>query len=459
MPSELDSATRHYLNLATDSRTLPELPNKKNKTNWVEKAGGLPSYIKRIAKHLHSEKGMDVSRAIAVAVNTVKRWCSSGEITDKGGGGVTAKTKALACKAVASWEAKKASSGINASVNENGKERLVNLEGVMVTESDRDLILSIATEMDAMGDDEFDPDAFYLALDQEREERGLNDDGYALDDEDFDVDEPLHGESLVDERPLSETLSMELDQEIDEDAFDEAIGQARLDLNIGFDEKLHPRLHGKFAKKIGGLSEGTHQLGDSIQIHHDPKHGHFVSSGVHSKEDVHYGGWHKNADAAAKDAASLAVIAQNKRAASASDPVHKQLLDAATQHGFSHHGALTESKRGGYKNHDIAVGTGSEVSGALDVHHKKYSDIHYNVGEGEHYGGAHVHHNKKSGITTVSLVRQDGSTIANIAHADPQEALKLAAARRDKFIANADKRLKKQGKIVHAFKPQPGQHN
>lgn len=227
--NELDRQTRHYLHLATgtDSRTLPDLPNKKDKTNWVEKAGGLPSYIKRIAKHLHSEKGMDVSRAIATAVNTVKRWCSSGEITDKGGGGVSSKTKALACKAVASWEAKKASSGIKASVRKDGKERLVNLEGVMVTESDRDLILSIATEMDAMGDDEFDPDAFYLALDQEREERGLNDDGYTLDDEDFDVDEPLHGETLVDERPLRETLAVDLSQEIDEAAFDSALEHER----------------------------------------------------------------------------------------------------------------------------------------------------------------------------------------------------------------------------------------
>lgn len=97
-----DLQVRSGVNLAK-SDVYPTLERKPGKSNWVDNAGGLPSYIERIAKHLHYEKGMDISRAIATAVNTVKRWAA-------GGGGVSPKTRALAAKAVMEWEAKKAGS-------------------------------------------------------------------------------------------------------------------------------------------------------------------------------------------------------------------------------------------------------------------------------------------------------------------------------------------------------------
>jgi hypothetical protein len=90
------------------SRSLPDLPNKPGKTNWVEEAGGLPKYIERIAKHLHFEKGMTVSHAIATAVNVVKRMCESGDTNWPGIQQVGPKSREQACKAVAEWEAKKA---------------------------------------------------------------------------------------------------------------------------------------------------------------------------------------------------------------------------------------------------------------------------------------------------------------------------------------------------------------
>lgn len=77
--------------------------------NWVEKAGGLPKYIKRIAKHLQ-EKGMDESRAIATAVNAAKKMCSTGDTNWPGSQEVNAGSRAEACAAVAEWEAKKAKS-------------------------------------------------------------------------------------------------------------------------------------------------------------------------------------------------------------------------------------------------------------------------------------------------------------------------------------------------------------
>jgi SPP1 gp7 family putative phage head morphogenesis protein len=85
-----------------DSRSLPELENKPGKTNWVEKSGGLPSYIKRIAKHLQA-KGMAEGHAIAAAHNTCVRWAA-------GGDGVTAETQAKAAAALAEWNAKAAAS-------------------------------------------------------------------------------------------------------------------------------------------------------------------------------------------------------------------------------------------------------------------------------------------------------------------------------------------------------------
>lgn len=70
------------------------------KENWVEKAGGLPNYIRRIAKHIHSDSGLSISHAIAAAVNRVKVLCAKGN--------------AEACAAVASWERKKAGTRIKA---------------------------------------------------------------------------------------------------------------------------------------------------------------------------------------------------------------------------------------------------------------------------------------------------------------------------------------------------------
>ncbi len=75
--------------------------------NWVEKSGGLPPYIKRIAKHLQ-EKGMDQSRAIATAINVVKKACATSDLNFPGIQTVTAATKAKMCAALAQWEALKA---------------------------------------------------------------------------------------------------------------------------------------------------------------------------------------------------------------------------------------------------------------------------------------------------------------------------------------------------------------
>ena len=74
--------------------------------NWVSKAGGLPSYIKRIKKHLE-EKGMTESHAIAVAKNAAQKMCDTGDVNFPGKQNVNAGSRAEACAAVADWNRKR----------------------------------------------------------------------------------------------------------------------------------------------------------------------------------------------------------------------------------------------------------------------------------------------------------------------------------------------------------------
>lgn len=69
-------------------------------SNWVARAGGLPTYIQHVA-HAMVEKGKDVSKAIGMAVGIVKNWA-------EGKGGVHPAIKAAAAKAIAEWDAKRA---------------------------------------------------------------------------------------------------------------------------------------------------------------------------------------------------------------------------------------------------------------------------------------------------------------------------------------------------------------
>lgn len=76
--------------------------SRANGTNWVERTrrGKLPEYI-RIVRNGLMKDGHPESRATALAVAAIKRWA-------RGGGGVSAKVKAAAAKALAEWEAMKA---------------------------------------------------------------------------------------------------------------------------------------------------------------------------------------------------------------------------------------------------------------------------------------------------------------------------------------------------------------
>jgi hypothetical protein len=76
------------------------LAEKPGTSNWVEEEGGLPEYICEIARAI-KRKGKTTSRAIAIAIGTVKNWAH-------GKGNVDADTRAKAAKALAQWTAMKA---------------------------------------------------------------------------------------------------------------------------------------------------------------------------------------------------------------------------------------------------------------------------------------------------------------------------------------------------------------
>lgn len=68
--------------------------------NWVNKAGGLPAYIRAVA-HAFRRKGLSESESIRRAIGVIRNWA-------EGKGNVTAATRARAAAALAAWDALKA---------------------------------------------------------------------------------------------------------------------------------------------------------------------------------------------------------------------------------------------------------------------------------------------------------------------------------------------------------------
>lgn len=93
---ELSSEDQELI-LAFAGCSLDEKPG----SNWVQKAGGLPDYICRVAKGI-KKSGKTTSEAIAIAVDRMKVWAA--------GKGVDKDTQAKAAAALAEWEKLRAKS-------------------------------------------------------------------------------------------------------------------------------------------------------------------------------------------------------------------------------------------------------------------------------------------------------------------------------------------------------------
>lgn len=81
--------------------------------NWVDKEGGLPRYIERIACHVHFDRGEPVGEAIAAAVGDCERMCATGESNF---GHVHPQFQTEACAAVADWKRMRASADAKGNV-------------------------------------------------------------------------------------------------------------------------------------------------------------------------------------------------------------------------------------------------------------------------------------------------------------------------------------------------------
>lgn len=103
MPLDKSFRLRHVIKVP--SSVYPTLERHPGKQNWIDYAGGLPSYIERIAKHLHYEKGHSIGQSIAIAVGICRDWASGRHNVDPD-------TRAKAAKAIAEWEAKKKAGGL-----------------------------------------------------------------------------------------------------------------------------------------------------------------------------------------------------------------------------------------------------------------------------------------------------------------------------------------------------------
>lgn len=76
--------------------------DRSPKKNWVEKAGGLPPYVRGVARGIAKKHGGPVtSKDIKIAIARMKVWAA-------GGGHVHPAVQAAAARAVADWESKKA---------------------------------------------------------------------------------------------------------------------------------------------------------------------------------------------------------------------------------------------------------------------------------------------------------------------------------------------------------------
>jgi hypothetical protein len=110
--SELENYLTIELARGAHKSTIhPGLDRKPGVSNWVDQEGGLPDYIERIAKHIHSDSGLSISHSIAAAVERVKV--------------LAAKGNAQAIAALAQWNAKRA--GARAKPNKGSKKKSVGL--------------------------------------------------------------------------------------------------------------------------------------------------------------------------------------------------------------------------------------------------------------------------------------------------------------------------------------------
>jgi hypothetical protein len=104
--------------------TAPEPFSTSKTSNWVARAGGLPTLIQHVAHDLMDKGKLSESRAIGMAVGIVKNWAHG---HDGKGHAVSPQVVAEAVKAIAEWDAKRAKAHVSHSNMSRRFARVVEL--------------------------------------------------------------------------------------------------------------------------------------------------------------------------------------------------------------------------------------------------------------------------------------------------------------------------------------------
>jgi hypothetical protein len=112
-----------------------KIPNKPGKSNWLERAGGFPRYMRKVIEDIlgshpqYLASAAGVSKAIQIGVGIVQNWA---EGHDGKGHAVSKKTQAKAAAAVAEWNAKRGKSRVSKeeSMNDDDKRGLMHKMGL-----------------------------------------------------------------------------------------------------------------------------------------------------------------------------------------------------------------------------------------------------------------------------------------------------------------------------------------
>ena len=82
--------------------------NWSPRKNWVEKRGGLPPHIEKVALAIMRDHGKDRQTAIRMAIAADKRWSKSGRVHQfKGNPRIRARKMVAIIGAAAHWEGMK----------------------------------------------------------------------------------------------------------------------------------------------------------------------------------------------------------------------------------------------------------------------------------------------------------------------------------------------------------------
>ena len=116
-----------YIGISPGGRPINTLPlSSSHDSNWVARAGGLPPYIRGVARGI-AKGGKVTSRDIKIAIGRMKVWAA-------GGGNVSAAVRIAAQKALAQWYA------LRAKAHALSVTDIIDIELAKLTKSARDAL-------------------------------------------------------------------------------------------------------------------------------------------------------------------------------------------------------------------------------------------------------------------------------------------------------------------------------